>query len=120
MKTKTPDLPGSGRIDESDLSHNTLFDVLADSRRRYALYYLSRKVGAVALTDLTEQIAMWEEALTRDRCERILTGLHHIHLPKLVDAGLVRYDVERETIELLATADQMNPYLDLVAEVEFQ
>ena len=61
-----------------------MFDLLASDHRRYTLHYLSQKVGAVSLCDLAEQIAIWEADPTYDGYERTLTGLYHIHLPKLV------------------------------------
>lgn len=118
MKTTTPDLSANSSTENTDLSPDALFAVLSDGRRRYALRYLSQKVGAVALTDLAEQIAIWEDTLTQDRFERVLTGLYHVHLPKLTEVGLVRYDAERETVELLEPAAQVTAHLDLVATEE--
>ena len=114
MKTTTPDLSANSSTDNADLPTDALFAILSDGRRRYALRYLSQKVGAVSLIDLAEQIAIQEETLTQDRFERVLTGLYHVHLPKLTEAGLVRYDAERETVELLETAARATAHLDLV------
>ncbi|MFB9806682.1 hypothetical protein ACFFQF_19280 [Haladaptatus pallidirubidus] len=77
-------------------------------------------MGAISLGDLAEQIAIWEDTPTYEQYERILTGLHHTHLPKLVAAGVVCYDVEAESIELLEIADQMLPHLQLVAPTDLQ
>lgn len=114
MKTKSPNTAVSS-TDSSDLSPATIFDVLTNDRRRYALHYLFRKVGAIPLGELAEQIALWEDDPTYERYERVLTGLHHVHLPKLTDSGLVRYEIEEETVELLESADQLAPHLKLVA-----
>lgn len=111
MKTDTSDveIPGT----RPTLTVNTIFELLLDQRRRYALYYLSKKVGAVPLEELAEQIALREGDPTYDRVERISTGLHHSHIPKLSDTGVARYDPERETIELLDSANELVPYLEL-------
>lgn len=114
MKTKTPNSV-TNSTDDFDLPPATIFGLLSNDRRRYALHYLSRKVGAVAIGELAEQIAIREGEPTYDRYERALTGLHHVHLPKLTDSGIVRYDAERETVELLEAADQLAPYLKLAA-----
>lgn len=111
MRTETTK-PAASNIDTTELSPTTLFELLADERRRYALHYLSRKVGAVDLSELAEQIALWEGEPTRDRYDRVLTGLYHHHLPKLTDVGVVRYDDECETVEL-REGDQLAPYLKL-------
>ena len=115
MKTTTPDLSASSSTENADIAPDILFAILRDGHRRYVLRYLSQKVAAVPLTDLAEQIIVQEERPTRDRFERVLTGLYHVHLPKLEEAGIVRYDVERGTVELLETAAQVTPHLDLVA-----
>lgn len=112
MKTTTPDKSVSS-TSTTDLTPTTIFSLLANDHRRYTLHYLSRKVGAISLGDLAEQIAIWDADPTYDHYERILTGLHHRHLPKLADAGVIRYDVEQETIELQDAVDNLIPHLDL-------
>lgn len=119
MPTKIP--ADSTRSSQTDaLSATEIFSLLADDRRRYVLYYLSRHVGGVSLGELAEQIALREDDPTYDRYERILTGLHHSHLPQLVDGGLVRYDVEQETVAGLDAIDDVRPYLDLALADELR
>ncbi|QLG29192.1 hypothetical protein HUG10_17380 [Halorarum halophilum] len=118
MKTK-PDDSSSG-TSTGDLNPTTIFDLLAHDHRRYTLHYLSQKVGAVSLGDLAEQIAIWEADPTYDYYERVLTGLHHTHLPKLAGAGVVCYDVERETVEALDAVDCLTPHLTLTAAADLQ
>lgn len=114
MNTETLDATGSstGGI---DLTPTTIFGLLANDRRRYALHYLSNTVGPVALYDLAEQIAARENDPTYDRYEQILISLSHVHLPKLADAGVVEYDLELETVELVGGVDELTPFLDLAA-----
>lgn len=114
MRSETTDARTPG-IDATDLSPATVFDLLADDRRRYALHYLSATVGAVALADLAEQVVLSEGDATEDRYERVLTDLYHRHLPRLDDAGVARYDPERETVELLDAAGRLAPFLKLVS-----
>lgn len=116
-KTKNNTTPGS--ID-SDLSATTIFELLANDRRRYALQYLSQAVGAVHVSELADQLALWEGDHTHDRYERICTSLVHVHVPKLAAAGVVRYDQEHETVDLLESADQFGPYLELAVPTEGQ
>lgn len=69
---------------------------LADTRRRYVLYYLrSEKRGSV--TDVARQIVAWEEAHPSEDApdellEDLILTLHHAHLPKLRKAALIEYD----------------------------
>lgn len=96
-----------------DVSPTTVFAALTSERRQHALRYLATKPGAVALGDVAEYIVIEEGTLTRDRYERVLTGLTHIHLPHLIDGGLVGYDADRETVTLLVEAESIRPYLEL-------
>ena len=119
MRTETTE-PATSSIDASELSPTTIFDLLADDRRRYALHYLSRKVGAVPLAELAEALALHEGDPSRDSYDRILTGLYHSHVPKLSDAGAVRYDPERETVALRDDDERLAPYLKLSVEDDLQ
>ena len=53
---------------------------------------------------------------------RIRTELHHLHVPKLVAAGLVEYDDERELVEPTADFQGVAPCLTkiLAADPEFE
>ena len=113
MNTDTTDT--STPVDPRRLSPTTIFTLLSEDRRRHTMRYLARRVGAVPIGDVAEQIALCEDDSTGHRVERVVTGLYHVHVPLLREAGVVRYDPERETIERLAAADQLLPYLDLVA-----
>lgn len=118
MKTDT--LDATEATEGGALSAEIIFPLLADGQRRYTMHYLARKVGAVAISDVAEQIALWEGDLSRDRFERIVTGLYHRHLPKLREAGVVDYDFDVETVERLPTADCLTPYLDLAIQDDLQ
>lgn len=111
MKTDTSDT--NTTRSRTELAPGVIHSLLADDRRRYAMYYLTKRLGAVAVSDLAEQIALWEADLSKDRFERIVTGLYHLHLPKLAAAGVVQYDLEAETVGRLPAADALIPYLHL-------
>lgn len=112
MTTKTPTESQYSRQTD-DLSASEIFPLLASDRRRNVLHYLTRQVGSVSLGELAEQIAIWEDDPTFDQYERILTSLHHIHLPELVEGGLVRYESDQETVDGLESIQSVRPYLDL-------
>lgn len=115
--TKPNSTPGGT---DDDLDTTRLFELLANDRRRLALHYLTQTVGAVHVGDLADQIALWEGDHTHEHYERICTSLVHIHIPKLTDAGVMQYDPEQETVELLEVADQLVPHLDLAAPADTQ
>lgn len=119
MTTKTPtESPRSLHTDS--LSATDIFPLLADNRRRNILHYLSQHVGTISLGELAEQLAIWEDDPTYDHYERILTSLHHSHLPQLVDGGLVRCNSEQETVTGLDAIDSVRPYLDLALADDLQ
>lgn len=116
MKTDTTD--ANVQSHGSDLPPPTIFSLLADDRRRFTMEHLAQRVGAVPLGEVAERIAVLEGCPSRDRYERVITGLHHVHVPVLREAGVIRYDEERETVERLPTADSLTPYLQLAADAD--
>ncbi|WP_254525153.1 DUF7344 domain-containing protein [Natrinema caseinilyticum] len=111
MKTDISDADVSGT--DVTLPSNTVFELLLDEQRRYALYYLSRKVGAVTIEELTERIADRDENPTPERVEQITVEFHHNHLRKLVESEVLRYDADAGTVERRAAARTLDPYLEL-------
>jgi hypothetical protein len=105
------------RSTSDNLSSTAVFEALSHSRRQHMLQYLVQRPGAIALGDVAEYIAIEERNVTRDQYERILTGLVHTHVPHLDDAGLIRYDVGRETVSLQADVESLRPYLELTQPV---
>lgn len=94
-------------MNASHLSLDTVFDLLANRRRRYVLYYLAAAEDeqVLKLEDIAGQVEAWEREWdtaetpeTTDRQERIRIDLHHNHLPRLAAAGLIDYDGRTETI----------------------
>ncbi|WP_254545813.1 DUF7344 domain-containing protein [Halomarina pelagica] len=106
-------VPGSrseARTVERALSVDAIFELLGDRRRRRVLTYLDRYERRVDLNDLAE-------SLTDDRngptAGRFALTLHHTHLPKLDDAGVVTYDPTDRIVEREPVADRLRPYLML-------
>jgi len=73
---------------------------LADERRRTVLRVLSENGGSVERSALASKVA---RAIQTDHnlpalTEKIEVGLHHNHLPKLAEAGLVSFDRSEGTV----------------------
>lgn len=100
---------------ETDRSTTAIFGLLADERRQLTLRYLAQSVGAVHLSDLADQIALWEGEHTADRYERVATSLVHTHLPKLSAAGLVDYDREADLVSQRTAANHALHVLELAS-----
>ncbi|QPV64576.1 hypothetical protein I7X12_08170 [Halosimplex litoreum] len=84
-----------------------LFAVLSSANRRFVLAHLSQRATPPALDPLAGALAEWSDDLSHEDAR---IALHHVHLPKLEDAGLVEYG---ETVRL---TDGDADSLDLVEE----
>jgi len=96
--------PGATSTAETD----ALFSVLADANRRFVLSHLAQREASPALDHLTGALAEWNDDLDREDAR---IALHHVHLPKLEEAGLLTYD---DTVEL---TDAAAASLELVDDV---
>jgi len=85
-------------------SFDVLFDLLAESRRRYALYALAgAEDGLSEVETLADDVAMWEAraedvSITDDRRTAIGEELREKHLPRLADAEVVDYDPRSDVV----------------------
>jgi predicted transcriptional regulator len=93
---KSSDSPSDG-----SLSLDEMFDLLADRHRRYLFEYLAKEADPTvplddAVSYVTDQLA--EETDYRPTDEDVKGQLHHAHIPRLADSGLVEFDERSETI----------------------
>lgn len=87
-------------------SLDALFDVLADEQRRRIVVHLDKREDDIAaFSDLldaasgeTDDATGTNDPTATDGRERAVSRLHHSHLPKLADAGLVEFDARSETV----------------------
>ncbi|MDF9746079.1 DUF7344 domain-containing protein [Natrinema salsiterrestre] len=98
-------------------SLDLLFDLLSNSRRRYALYHLNDQPDGVStIEELASNIVTLERttetgdvsgnqtvggALETDSSELqsgVQLELQHVHLPKLEEAGVIEHDRRSETV----------------------
>lgn len=89
--------------DDSGTVSIDVISLLGDRRRRAVLECLVENTQAIALADLAEDIAAREHEASRteipeETIQRIATSLYHVHVPQLVDAGVVEYDRDRDQI----------------------
>lgn len=106
-------LPGG----EQSLSHDQLFHLLGNRRRRFALHFL-KQVRECKTGEIAEQVAAWEngvsiEAITSTERKRVYNSLQQTHLPKLRDTGLILYDPRSGHVELTEAAVMIDIYLEI-------
>lgn len=97
---------------------NSVFRALADKRRRSVLCCL-QKHQTVTLPDLAEHVAEQERetdvtAISEEWVRDLYLLLYHTHIPKLEEAGLVRYD---QAEDLVIRTDQVASALERVQDV---
>jgi hypothetical protein len=92
-----------------DATLNALFDVLADNERRALLEaFLDRDDDDWTLEGAVATLAADSESETDDH---LGLRLHHVHLPKLADAGLLEYDPMTRSIRGTTALGVVEPYL---------
>jgi len=89
-------------------SLDTVFDLLSNAHRRYLLYYLLTIKGDVVEFEAAVNAVCKYEAAGTDSddyatFETIRMELHHSHLPKLAEAGVIDYDRRQGTIRATPT-----------------
>ncbi|WP_458206427.1 DUF7344 domain-containing protein [Haladaptatus sp. NG-SE-30] len=99
-----------------------LLQILAEPRRRYALYHL-RRHEETTVTRLADNVAGWmdaaqDEPLSAEAHVRIYTDLHHTDIPKFVAAGIVHHHDEDEHLEVIQFPDVLNNLLDVTLEYD--
>ena len=111
------ELDERGARDAGQLPAERVFDVLATRRRRRVLRYLLHAGEPLHLRDLAERLADdGASAADHERVRREYTGLHHVALPKLTEAGVVT--VEDRVVALTSAVDAIVPHLALSAPSE--
>lgn len=101
-------------LQQSDLSLDVAFDILADSQRRAVLTYLLQFERRADLEELADHVI--DTDATDTDGHRGAT-LHHLHLPKLADAGLITYDGEQQTAVATDSIQHLRPYLEWAEQV---
>lgn len=123
MTGNSPKADVAGCGDSDVLSLDVVCDLLANQRRQYVLACLLDHRQAIAMTDLTDDVAIRENErplteIPKEAVQTIATSLYHVHIPKLVDAGAVEYDQERDLVRVSETTDLVERVLSLAADGE--
>ncbi|MEY7851466.1 hypothetical protein AB7C87_19960 [Natrarchaeobius sp. A-rgal3] len=78
-------------------------ELLADGRRRSFVRVMQTYGESLTLPDAAEEVAVRETGtpvpeLSAEHVADVYISLYHDHLPRLVDAGLLEYDQERDLV----------------------
>lgn len=108
---------GIARPSTDQIEPETAHEILRNQRRRQVIEQLGNHYDPVSLRELSERIAERESGQTpapRDLRESVYNSLRQTHLPKLDDMGIIEYDSDRKTVELLASASDVQVYMEVV------
>jgi len=84
------------------LSTSDYHELLAANRRRVVLDVLADRTTPVDLEDLAAAIAAREadgDRTEKEAVEQVALCLHHNHLPKIAEFGVIDYDPEARRVE---------------------
>jgi hypothetical protein len=110
----------AGTVEErevtTDLDLGAVLRVLDHPRRRYLVTTLVNGRSEAPLSELATEIAAREHDkpvtdVTPREESAVHTSLHHSHVPRLVDADIVTYDPDDESVVRAANADRVRAVL---------
>jgi hypothetical protein len=100
--------------DERAFDENEVYDILRNERRRGVLRELAANGLASTIGRLADEIAAQEAGEApppTDVRQSVYVSLHQTHLPKLDNLGVVRYDRDDRTVELLPPGQEVVDHL---------
>lgn len=98
-----------------------VLELVAEKRRRYALYCLDDRDAPVSVDELAATVAEMEtdgDEVDDDRRDRIEVALQHTHLPAAERAEFVDYDPADETVRLTAEPPAFEAILSVAHALE--
>ena len=110
-------------MDGAPIELDTVLDVCEHKPRRIVLTALTDRQQSVSINDLTNAIVKHNHhtpptEVADETVTQIQTALHHVHLPKLAEAGLIQYDPERQLVEPTAQLDRAESHVSVMLAVD--
>jgi len=107
----------------TSIAFDTVIDLCRHRNRRLVLAALEDRQRPATMDDLVDVILEQSHHTSRtetadDTVTQVETALHHLHLPKIAEAGLVTYDTERRRIEPTAQFDQGVAFLSAILDAD--
>lgn len=110
---------------ESPLPLEIVFRALANERRRTILYHLTSCTYPVPFEEVVDKVAVQESKtyvtdIPAKVYEQIALDLHHTHLPKLAQWGIIEYEKDLKLITVAETLRPLDEYLHLTKQHDLQ
>lgn len=97
--SQNPDTERFGGV--ADLTESDRYRLLAAERRRIVIDILGDRSAPVDLEELAMAVAKREPGVDETHEEaitRVMTSLHHRHLPMMVEADIISYDLHEKQV----------------------
>ena len=109
-------------MDGTLIELDTVLDVGEHKHRHVVLAALADQQQPVPTNNLTNAIVKHnhQTPLTEAADEtvtQIQIALHHVHLPKLAETGLIQYDSERQLVEPTVQVDRAASHLSAIRAI---
>lgn len=106
--------------DQGQLSRSEVFELLSNDRRRGVLHFVKRADHErISLDSLVDAIAHWEadgETPSSSIRASVYSSLVQTHLPRLEDAGVLKYHADSGVIEPTERSEELQLYLEYSPE----
>ncbi|WP_224450499.1 DUF7344 domain-containing protein [Haloprofundus salilacus] len=102
---------------------NTALKLCCNQHRRIILAELINQQRTLTLNDLTKAIIDHNHHLpitdvSDEKLEEVYLRVYHVHVPKLMDEGVVNYDHERQLVNPTPQLDQLQPDIVRIIEID--
>ncbi|ELZ49482.1 hypothetical protein C465_07926 [Halorubrum distributum JCM 9100] len=116
MTVATP--PDSSARNASDLSHEEVFEILANRRRRFVIHALKRANDPPDVSELSRYVTAWEmgvdpEDVPYEERHNVHSTLRRVHLPKLTEANVVTVD-EDDVVRPAPALKDLDIYVEVL------
>lgn len=91
-------------VDRTEWSE--IYAALSNDERRELLRYL-KDVHVAQIEDVAQQLLKRESGSAEGKSDAMKIRLHHMHLPKVGEAGLLTWDPQQNRIALTALGSQL-------------
>jgi hypothetical protein len=101
---------------QPQLSKSDIFGILQNDRRRCVLELLHNQ-GNQSVRTLSEEIARFESGNEEPKSsvrKSIYVSLLQTHIPKMESLGIITYNREQDTVELLPASREFDVYMETV------
>ena len=96
----------AGSSGENSVDTDVLYSVLAAPERRTVLRELTANGPSRTISELVEGITESTDEYPEADGNTLRVALHHQHLPRMAEAGVIDYDTENGEVTLTPTGEQ--------------